>query len=63
MKKTELSYLKRAVHQSLIQIYDHTDLPLVLGLHLGQEAGLVLLRTHTHTPLAQSELCLEHDES
>lgn len=42
----EWGYLKGAVHQSLIQVYDHTDLPLVLGRHLRQEAGLVLLRTH-----------------
>lgn len=40
-------HLERAVHQGLIQVYDHADLPLVLGVHLGQQAVFILLRRHT----------------
>lgn len=45
------SYLEGTVHQSLIQVYDHADLSLVLGFHGRQEAEFVLLtgqETHTH---------------
>lgn len=41
MKKT--LYLEGTVHQSLIQVYDHADLSLVLGFHGRQEVKFMLL--------------------
>lgn len=32
-----INYLKRAVHQSLIQVYYHTLLPIVIYVNLRQE--------------------------
>lgn len=49
MKK--LWYLEGTVHQSLIQVYDHADLSLVLGFHGRQEAEFMLLTGQDrHTP-------------
>lgn len=42
-------YLERAVHQRLIQVYDHAYLPLVLGRHFRQEAGFRELRKCINT--------------
>lgn len=42
-------YLKWAVHQGLVQVDDHADLPLVLGLHLRQEANFRQLRKQIGT--------------
>lgn len=35
-----MNYLKRAVHQSLIQVYNHTLLPIVIYVNLRQEVLL-----------------------
>lgn len=44
-------YLEGTVHQGLIQVYDHADLPLVLGFHGRQEAEFMLLTGQDkHTP-------------
>lgn len=46
-KKTP--YLEGTVHQGLIQVYDHADLSLVLGLHGRQEAEFMLLTGQDRT--------------
>lgn len=37
---TSRAYLKRTVHQSLVQVDDHTLLPVVVDVHLREEVFL-----------------------
>lgn len=57
-RKKKTLYLEGAVHQSLIQVYDHADLPLVLGIHGRQEAEFMLLSGQDrHTPQHRGTCC------
>lgn len=58
----KVPYLEGTVHQRLIQVYDHADLPLVLVFDGRQEAEFLLLsgqdrHTHTHTSALVHLLC------